>query len=74
LKHIAQAIARHAAGFGMEVRYHSRQTVVTLYGYEPSAVHLAQWCDFRWLPAQAVRRRAIWSQLTYSRPWVQLNF
>jgi lactate dehydrogenase-like 2-hydroxyacid dehydrogenase len=47
LVRIAQAIATHAAECGMEVGYRFRQTVVFLYEYEPSAVHLTQWCDFQ---------------------------
>lgn len=47
LGRIGGAIARRAAGFAMEVRYHARQPVrgVT-YGFEREVVELARWTDF----------------------------
>lgn len=47
LGRIGQAIARRAAGFDMEVRYHNRnQRPEAPYRYEPSLVDLAAWADF----------------------------
>ncbi len=47
LGRIGQAIARRAAGFGMEMRYHSRRPVASSrLEYEPSLESLASWSDF----------------------------
>jgi hydroxypyruvate reductase len=47
LGRIGQAIAARGAGFGMQVRYHSRQLVAGCgYQHEPSLLALAEWCDF----------------------------
>jgi lactate dehydrogenase-like 2-hydroxyacid dehydrogenase len=47
LGRIGQAIARRAAGFDMEVRYHSRTARSDVpYPYEKSLLDLATWADF----------------------------
>jgi len=47
LGRIGEAIARRAAGFDMQVRYHSRSPRPQApYGYEASLVDLAAWSDF----------------------------
>ncbi len=47
LGRIGQGIAGRAAGFGMEVRYHSRRPLEGCgYPYEASLLALAHWCDF----------------------------
>jgi len=47
LGRIGSAIARRAAGFDMEVRYHNRRPVEgSPYGYEASLEDLAAWADF----------------------------
>lgn len=47
LGRIGTAIARRAAGFDMEVRYHnSRQRPDAAYEYEASLLKLAEWADF----------------------------
>jgi len=47
LGRIGEAIARRAAGFSMEVRYHSRHARADVpYAYEPSLQGLADWADF----------------------------
>jgi len=47
LGRIGEAIARRAAGFDMEVRYHNRAPRPgARYGYESSLVALAEWADF----------------------------
>lgn len=47
LGRIGQGIAARGAGFGMEVRYHSRQPVQgCAWVHEPSLAALADWCDF----------------------------
>jgi hydroxypyruvate reductase len=44
---IGQAIARRAAGFEMDVRYHARRAVAGLpWAHEPSLTALARWCDY----------------------------
>lgn len=44
---IAQAIARRAAGFGMDIRYHSRTAKAGLpWRHEASLPELADWADF----------------------------
>lgn len=47
LGRIGQAIARRAAGFDMQVRYHSRRPVASVpWTHEPSLLELARWCDY----------------------------
>ncbi|MEO8103059.1 MAG: 2-hydroxyacid dehydrogenase [Betaproteobacteria bacterium] len=47
LGRIGRVIAKRAAGFDMEVRYHNRQPVAGVeYAYEPSLTGLARWADF----------------------------
>jgi hydroxypyruvate reductase len=47
LGRIGQTIAKRAAGFDMDIRYHSRNPVKGVaWAYEPSLKALAQWCDF----------------------------
>jgi hydroxypyruvate reductase len=47
LGRIGSAIARRAAGFDMEVRYHGRRPVPGVaYGFEETPVGLARWADF----------------------------
>lgn len=47
LGRIGGAIARRAAGFDMEVRYHGRRRVPGVaYGFEETPVGLARWADF----------------------------
>jgi len=47
LGRIGAVIARRAAGFDMELRYHNRSAVAgSPYRYEPSLVELARWADF----------------------------
>jgi lactate dehydrogenase-like 2-hydroxyacid dehydrogenase len=47
LGRIGLAIAARSAGFGMEVRYHSRRSVESApYAYEASLPALAEWADF----------------------------
>ncbi|TEA78153.1 2-hydroxyacid dehydrogenase [Allopusillimonas ginsengisoli] len=47
LGRIGQAIARRAAGFDMDIRYHNRrQRDDTRLTYEPSLKRLAEWADF----------------------------
>ncbi len=44
---IGQVIARRAAGFDMDIRYHTRTAKPDLsWLHEPSLMALAQWCDF----------------------------
>ena len=47
LGRIGGAIARRAAGFDMQIRYHNRRAVAgSPYGYAASLLELAQWADF----------------------------
>ncbi len=47
LGRIGRAIAKRAAGFDMETRYHNRTPLADLaYGYEASLIDLARWADF----------------------------
>ena len=47
LGRIGQAIARRAAGFDMDVRYHTRNVVAaSTLVHEPSLLQLAGWADF----------------------------
>jgi len=47
LGRIGRAIARRAAGFDMEIRYHNRRPLTDVaYGYVPSLLELARWADF----------------------------
>jgi lactate dehydrogenase-like 2-hydroxyacid dehydrogenase len=47
LGRIGRVIARRAAGFDMEIRYHNRRPVEgSGYAYEPTLAGLAAWCDF----------------------------
>ncbi len=50
LGRIGRTIARRASGFDMAIRYHNRRPAEGLdaapWGYEPSLVELARWCDF----------------------------
>lgn len=47
LGRIGRAIARRAAGFDLEIRYHNRRPLSDVpYGYVPSLVELARWADF----------------------------
>jgi lactate dehydrogenase-like 2-hydroxyacid dehydrogenase len=47
LGRIGRVIAKRAAGFDMEVRYHNRRPVAGVdYGYESTLTGLAQWADF----------------------------
>jgi lactate dehydrogenase-like 2-hydroxyacid dehydrogenase len=47
LGRIGRAIAKRAAGFDMETRYHNRAPVADVtYGYEASLIDLAHWSDF----------------------------
>jgi hydroxypyruvate reductase len=47
LGRIGRTIARRAAGFDMDVRYHSRRPVAdSTWQHEPSLLELARWCDF----------------------------
>lgn len=47
LGHIGRPVARRAAGFDMEVRYHNRRAVPDVpWAHEPSLIELARWCDF----------------------------
>ncbi len=47
LGRIGRTVARRAAGFDMEVRYHNRRSVPDVpSAHEPSLVELARWCDF----------------------------
>lgn len=47
LGRIGTAIARRAAGFDMDVRYHNRHAVPGVpYQYESTLAGLAQWADF----------------------------
>jgi lactate dehydrogenase-like 2-hydroxyacid dehydrogenase len=47
LGRIGRAVAKRAAGFDMETRYHNRTPLADLaYGYEASLVDLARWADF----------------------------
>ncbi|MBX3606564.1 MAG: 2-hydroxyacid dehydrogenase [Piscinibacter sp.] len=47
LGRIGRTIAQRAAGFEMEIRYHSRRPVEGVpWAHEPSLTGLAQWCDF----------------------------
>jgi hydroxypyruvate reductase len=47
LGRIGKAIARRAAGFDMELRYHNRRPATdTQIAYEPSLLELARWSDF----------------------------
>ncbi len=44
---IGQTIARRAAGFDMDIRYHARHAVAdTPWQYEPLLVELARWADY----------------------------
>ena len=44
---IGRAVARRAAGFDMEIRYHSRTVHRELpFGFQPSLADLARWADF----------------------------
>ena len=47
LGRIGQTIARRAAGFDMDIRYHTRRPVDGVaWKHEPSLVELARWCDY----------------------------
>lgn len=47
LGRIGRAVARRAAGFDMEVRYHNRSPATEApYAYAPSLTELARWSDF----------------------------
>lgn len=47
LGRIGRTVARRAAGFDMEVRYHNRRPVPDVpWAHEPSLIELARWCDF----------------------------
>ena len=47
LGRIGRTVARRAAGFDMEIRYHNRRPVPDVpWAHEPSLVELARWCDF----------------------------
>jgi lactate dehydrogenase-like 2-hydroxyacid dehydrogenase len=47
LGRIGKCVAKRAAGFDMDIRYHNRrQDPTTSYGYEASLVELASWADF----------------------------
>jgi hydroxypyruvate reductase len=47
LGRIGRTIARRAAGFDMEIRYHTRHPVAAVpWPHEKSLSALAQWCDF----------------------------
>jgi len=47
LGRIGAAIAKRAAGFDMEVRYHNRREIAgSAFVYEPTLKSLAGWCDF----------------------------
>ena len=47
LGRIGRTVARRAAGFDMEVRYHNRRAVPDVpWAHEPSLIELARWCDF----------------------------
>lgn len=47
LGRIGQTIARRAAAFEMDIRYHSRRPVEGVaWRHEPSLTELARWCDF----------------------------
>ncbi len=47
LGRIGRAIARRAAGFDLEIRYHNRRPLVDVpYAYVPTLVELARWADF----------------------------
>ena len=46
LGRIGGAIARRAAGFDMEIRYHNRRPADVPYQYAASLRELAQWADF----------------------------
>jgi lactate dehydrogenase-like 2-hydroxyacid dehydrogenase len=47
LGRIGRTIARRAAGFDMEIRYHDMVTNAdSAYVYEPQLADLARWCDF----------------------------
>ena len=47
LGRIGRTVARRAAGFDMEVRYHNRRAVPDVpWAHEPSLLDLARWADF----------------------------
>jgi lactate dehydrogenase-like 2-hydroxyacid dehydrogenase len=47
LGRIGKVIARRAAGFDLEIRYHNRRPVEGIdFQYEPTLTGLAAWCDF----------------------------
>jgi lactate dehydrogenase-like 2-hydroxyacid dehydrogenase len=50
LGRIGRTIAKRARGFDMQIRYHNRRPAegadAAGWGYEPSLVELARWCDF----------------------------
>lgn len=47
LGRIGQTIARRAAGFEMDIRYHSRRPVEGVpWQHEPALLELARWCDY----------------------------
>lgn len=47
LGRIGSTVARRAGGFEMTVRYHNRRPVAGVpWGYEPSLLALAEWCDY----------------------------
>jgi hydroxypyruvate reductase len=47
LGRIGRAIAKRAAGFDMEIRYHNRRPLADVaYGYAATLRELAQWADF----------------------------
>lgn len=47
LGRIGEAIARRAAGFSLEVRYHNRRARTDVpWTYDPSLLELARWADF----------------------------
>lgn len=44
---IGRAIAQRAAGFRMDIRYHTRRAVVDVaWPHEPSLIELARWADY----------------------------
>jgi lactate dehydrogenase-like 2-hydroxyacid dehydrogenase len=46
LGRIGRAVARRAAGFDLQIRYHGRRAVPDVpWGFEPSVVALARWAD-----------------------------
>ena len=43
---IGQQIARRAAGFDLDIRYHNRRPAAVAWPYEPDLLALARWADF----------------------------